>query len=86
MAIMIATIIIILASLCRARHLGLRSIASFNAMDTMHIITACSLGNVHETVFPDYDGNIGLFSNDMAVELAEIDARNGAAGFYLSPR
>jgi hypothetical protein len=48
--IMIVTIIIILASLYSARHLRLDGIASFNAMDTMHIITACSAGNVHTVV------------------------------------
>src|SRR6266550_2882344 len=51
MAIMITTIIIILASLNKARHLDLDYIASFNAMDPLHIITACSLGNVHTTSF-----------------------------------
>ena len=83
---MVATIVIILASLFRARHLGLDYIASFNPMDTLHIITACSSGNAHAMLFPDYGKDIGLFSKDVRVELPEIDAGTGAAGFHLSPR
>lgn len=81
---MFATVIIILVSLYRARHLGADYIASFNTMDTLHIITACSLGNVHTLSFPDYDEDIRLFSKDVRVELSEIGAGSGAAGFHFS--
>ena len=83
---MIATIIIILASLYRARYLDLDCIASFNAMDTLHIITACRSGNVHAVSFPDFSKDIGLFSKDVGVELAEMEAGGGVAGFHLSSR
>ena len=86
MAIMIATIIIILASLNKARHLDLDYIASFNAMDTLHIITACSSGNVHTVSFPDYSEDIGVFSKEVEVELTEIKPGSGAAGFHFSHR
>ena len=79
LAIMLATIIIILASLYRARHLDADYVASFNTMDTLHIIAACSLGNVHTLSFPDYD-------KDVRVELSEIGAGSGAAGFHFSPK
>ena len=85
-AIMLATVIIILVSLYRARHLGADYIASFNTMDTLHIITACSLGNAHTLLFPDYGKDIGLFSKDVRVKLSEIGARSGAAGFHFSPK
>ena len=86
LAIMLATIIIILASLYRARHCGTDYIASFNTMDTLHIITACSLGNVHTLSFPDYGEDIGLSSQDVLVELSETGAGSGAAGFHFSPK
>ena len=76
---MLATIIIILASLYRARHLDADYVASFNTMDTLHIIAACSLGNAHTLSFPDYD-------KDVRVELSEIGAGSGAAGFHFSPK
>ena len=79
LAIMIATINIVLASLYRARHLNRDYIASFNAMNTLHIIAACSSGNVHTVSFPDYGEDIGLFGKDVQVELS------GAAGFHFSP-
>ena len=79
LAIMLATIIIILASLYRARHLDVGYVASFNTMDTLHIIAACSLGNAHTLSFPDYD-------KDVRVELSEIGAGSGAAGFHFSPK
>jgi hypothetical protein len=65
LAIMLATIIITLASLYRARRFGADYIASFNTMDTLHIIAACSLGNAHTLSFPNYDKDIGLFSKDV---------------------
>ena len=83
---MIATIIIILAALNNARYLDLDYIASFNAMDTLHIITACSSGNVHTVSFPDYGKDVAAFSKDVDVELTEIKAGSGAAGFHFSPR
>ena len=83
---MIATIIIILTSLNNARHLDLDHIASFNAMDALHIIIACSSGNVNTVSFPDYSKNIGLFSEGLEVEFTQIDAESGAAGFCLSSR
>jgi hypothetical protein len=83
---MIATVVIILASLNNARYLDLDHIASFNAMDALHIITACSSGNVNAVSFPDYRENMGLFSTDLEVVFTEIDARSGAAGFRLSSR
>ena len=86
LVIMIATVVIILASLNNARHLDLDYIASFNAMDTLHIIAACSSGNVNTVSFPDYSKNIGLFSKDVEVELTEIEVGRGAAGFRLSSR
>jgi hypothetical protein len=85
LAIMLVTIIIILASLYRARHLDADYIASFNTMDTLHIIAACSLGNVHTLSFPDYDKDLGLFSKDVRVELSDMGAGSGAAGFHFSP-
>lgn len=84
LAIMIATINIVLASLYGARHLDLDYIASFNAMDTLHIIAACSSGNVHTVSFPDYGEDIGLFGKDVRVELSEIEAGSGVAGFHFS--
>ena len=87
LAIMIVSIIIILASLYSARHLRLDGIASFNAMDTMHIITACSSGNMHTLSFPDYNSkDIGAFGKDVRLELSEIEAGMGTPGFHLSPR
>ena len=83
---MIVTVVIILASLKNARHLDLDHIASFNAMDTLHIITACSSGNVNTVTFPDYSENIDSFSKGVEVEFTEIDAGSGAAGFRLSSR
>ena len=82
---MIATVVIILASLHNARYLDLDHIASFNAMDALHIITACSSGNVNTVSFPDYKENIGMFSTDLEVVFTEMDARR-AAGFRLSSR
>ena len=88
LAIMLATIIIILASLYRARRLSADYIASFNTMDTLHIIAACSLGNVHTLSFPDYGEDMGLYSQDVRVELSEtrIEAGSGVAGFHFSPK
>jgi len=86
LVIMIATIVIILTSLNNARHLDLDHIASFNAMDTLHIIAACSSGNVNAVSFPDYSKNIGMFSKDVEVEFTEIAVGSGAAGFRLSSR
>ena len=86
LVIMIATVVIILTSLNNARHLDLDHIASFNAMDTLHIIAACSSGNVNTVSFPDYGKNIGLFSKDVEVELTEVEVGSGAAGFRLSSR
>ena len=83
---MIATVVIILTSLNNARFLDLDHIASFNAMDTLHIIAACSSGNMDTVSFPDYRKNIGLFSKDVDVEFTETDAESGAAGFRLSTR
>ena len=84
LAIMLTTIIIILASLYRARHLSADYIASFNTMDTLHIMAACSVGNIHALSFPDYGEDISLFSKDVGVELSET--RIGAAGFHFSPK
>ena len=86
LVIVIATVVIILTSLNNARHLDIDHIASFNAMDTLHIIAACSSGNVNTVSFPDYSKNIGLFSKDVEVEFTEIEAGSGAAGFRLSSR
>ena len=86
LVIMIATIVIILTSLNNAKHLDLDHIASFNAMDALYIIAACSLGNVNTVSFPGYSKNIGLFSKDVEVELTEIEVGKGAAGFRLSSR
>jgi hypothetical protein len=88
LAIMIATVVIILASLYRARHLDLyQGIASFSAMDPLHLIAACSSGNVHTLSFPDYSQDIGLFSKNVRVELTEMEARSGVAGFsFISSR
>lgn len=83
-AIMIATIAIILASLYRARHLDLDYITSFNPMNTLHIVAACSSGNVHTVPFPDYGKDIGSFGKDVRVELSEIEAGSGAPGFQFS--
>ena len=83
---MITSITIILASLYRARHLDVDYIASFNAMDTLHIISACSSGDVHAVSFPDYSKDIGLFSKDVEVELTEVKDGSGIAGFRLSRR
>ena len=83
---MIATVVIILTSLNNARFLDLDHIASFNAMDTLHIIAACSSGNMDTVPFPDYRKNIGLFSKDVDVEFTKTDAESGAAGFRLSTR
>ena len=69
---MLATIIIILASLYRARH-----------VDADYV---CSLGNAHTLSFPDYDKDIGFFGKDVRVELSEIGAGSGAAGFHFSPK
>ncbi|KAF8334393.1 hypothetical protein F5887DRAFT_921581 [Amanita rubescens] len=73
-------------SLNKARHLDLDYIASFNAMDTMHIITACGSGNVHTVSFPAYGKDVGVFSKEVEVELTEIKAGSGAAGFHFSHR
>ncbi|KAF8726409.1 hypothetical protein AX14_007909 [Amanita brunnescens Koide BX004] len=86
LAIMITTITIILASLYRARRLDVDYIASFNAMDTLHIISACSSGDVHAVSFPDYSKDIGLFSKDVEVGLTEVKNGSGVAGFRLSQR
>ena len=85
---MIMTVVIILTSLNNARHLDLDHIqvASFNAMDTLHIIAACSSGNVNMVSFPDYSKNIGLFSKDVEVEFTEIEVGSRAVGFRLSSR
>lgn len=84
LAIMTATMIIILVSLYKARYLDLDYIASFNAMDSLHLITACSSGNVHTVSFPDYSQDIGLFSKDVEVGLSEKKAGSGATGFHFS--
>jgi hypothetical protein len=81
---MTATMIIILVSLYKARYLDLDYIASFNAMDSLHLITACSSGNVHTVSFPDYSQDIGLFSKDVEVGLSEKKAGSGATGFHFS--
>lgn len=88
LAIMIATVVIILASLYRARHLDLyHGIASFSPMDPLHLITACSSGNVHTLSFPDYSQDIGLFSKNVRVELTEMEGGSGVAGFsFISSR
>ena len=88
LVIMIMTVVIILTSLNNARHLDPDHIqvASFNAMDTLHIIAACSSGNVNMVSFPDYSKNMGLFSKDVEVEFTEIEVGSRAAGFRLSSR
>ena len=86
LAIMLATIIIILASLYMARSSGADYIASFNTMDTLHIVAACSMSNLHTLSFPNYGGDIGLFSKDVRVEFSEVGAGSGAAGFHFSPK
>jgi hypothetical protein len=87
LAIMVATIAIIVASFYRARHLGLdRRIASFDIMDTMHIIVACSSGNMHIVLFPDYNENLDLFRKDLGVKLIEGAPGSRAAGFHASLR
>ena len=84
---MITTVVIILASIYRARHLDLyHGIASFSAMDPLHLIAGCSSGNVHTLSFPDYSQDIALFSKNVRVELTEMEAGNGVAGFHLSSR
>ena len=83
---MMASIDILLASLYGARHLDLDYIGSYNAMDTLHIVTTCSSGDVHTVSFPDYSNDIGLFSDDVEVEFTEITDRNGVAGFRLFQR
>ena len=86
-AIMIATIVIILVSLYRARHLDLHhAIASFSTMDSLHLIAACSSGNMHTLPFPDYSQDIALFSKNVQVELTEMEAGSGVAGFRISSR
>ncbi|KAF8726412.1 hypothetical protein AX14_007909 [Amanita brunnescens Koide BX004] len=69
-----------------ARRLDVDYIASFNAMDTLHIISACSSGDVHAVSFPDYSKDIGLFSKDVEVGLTEVKNGSGVAGFRLSQR
>ena len=87
LVIMIATVVIILASLYRALHLDLHhGIASFSAMDSLHLIAACSSGNVHTLPFPDCSQDIALFSKNVRVELTEMEAGSGVAGFRISSR
>lgn len=86
LAIMVATIAIIVASFYRARHLGLHHrIASFDIMDPMDIIVACGSGNMHNVLFPDYSENLDLFRKDLGVKLTE-GAGSRAAGFHVSLR
>ena len=87
LTIMVATIAIIVASFYRARHLDLdRRIASFDIMDTMHIVVACSSGNMHTVLFLDYSENLDLFSKDLGVKLIEGAPGSRAAGFHASLR
>lgn len=84
---MVATIAIIVTSFYRARHLSLdRHIASFDIMDTMHIIVAGSSGNMHVVLFPDYSGNLNGFREDLGVKLTDGALERKAAEFHVSLR
>ncbi|KAK2464929.1 hypothetical protein APHAL10511_003005 [Amanita phalloides] len=84
-AIMITTLFIILFYLYRARNLSLDHAASFDPMNTLHVVAACSSGNVQTVVFPGYDENMEAFSKDVKVRLL-TEERGDAAGFHIYRR
>ncbi|KAF8689736.1 hypothetical protein AX14_001497 [Amanita brunnescens Koide BX004] len=71
MAIMISTISLVLLSFYRARHLRLKYDSHFDPMDVLHIIAACSSGNVQTITFPGYSNDISAFCKYVDVELPE---------------
>ena len=85
LAIMIATILIILDSFRKVharRHAGLERVGSFNARDILHVIAACCSEGAHTELFPDYT-RVGSFSKDVRVKLAWGEAGSGATGFHF---
>jgi hypothetical protein len=85
MVIMVTTISLILLSFYRARNLRLKHDIYFDPMDVLHIIAACSSGNVQTITFPDYNNNISAFCKYVDVELPEGKAGD-EQGFRFSER
>ena len=85
LAIMIATILIILKSFRKVQnqgHVDLHKVASFNAKDILHIIAACCSEDAHTKLFPDYT-KVDSFSKDVGVKLAWGEVGSGATGFHF---
>ncbi|KAK2459917.1 hypothetical protein APHAL10511_008046 [Amanita phalloides] len=82
--IMVTTICVILLSIRRARGLTPKHIVSFNPMNTLHVIAACSSGNINarNALFPDYNKDIGAFGNNLRVRLP-IGQEGAASGFQV---
>ena len=83
---MIATISILLLFLYRARTSGLKLDMFFDPMDTLHILSACSAGNLQSISFPDYCDDTNVFCKDVEVHFPEGRTRNNVEGFYFCQR
>jgi hypothetical protein len=74
-----------LFSLYRARKLRLNHDIPFDPMNVLHIIAACSFGNVQTIQFPDYTEDIGTFSKYVGVGFPEGRAgKDDVQGFHFS--
>jgi hypothetical protein len=76
---MTTTIIIILLAMVQSWKKPLEHVLCFDPMDTLHIIAACSSGDVRNQSFPDYDQDIGGLGKKR-IHLPD----DGAAGFRIS--
>ncbi len=85
MVIMITTISIALLSLYRARKLHLKHDIPFDPMNVLHIVAACSSGNVQTIQFPDYSEDIGVFCKYVGVRFPEGRAgKDDVQSFHFS--
>ena len=85
MVIMTTTISIAVLSLYRARKLRLKHDVSFDPMNILHIIAACSSGNVQAIQFPDYSEDIGTFCKYVGVGFPEgRGGKDDIQGFHFS--
>jgi hypothetical protein len=80
---MTTTIIIILLAMVQSWKEPLEHVMYFDPMDTLHIIAACSSGDVQNQSFPDYDQDIGGLAKKR-IHLPDDRIDGTAAGFRIS--
>ena len=84
MVIMITTILLVSFTLYRAQNLCQEYNISFDPMNVLHVITACSSGNLQTIPFPNYSEDIGAVCEHVNIELRKGQAGNGVEGFQCS--